>query len=115
MMAVFGIDENSNPTHVFTILDEDGNAIQPTALALTYFNKDDATIINSRNAQNVLNLNTVVVVNGVVTWSMQQTDTLVVDSTRDYEVHVAEWEWTANGKVNRHVTRFLVTNFVKVT
>ncbi len=114
-MSVFTVNEKTNPTHEYTILDEDGNPAQPTALTLTYCNRATEAIINSRNAQNVLNMNNVVIVNGVMAWSMQIADTTIVDGTSVAEINTALWEWTVNGKNNRHKTIIRVVNLAKVT
>ena len=113
-MAVLSTKEKTNPTHKFTILDEDGNAVQPTVLTLTYYNRADESIINSRDDQNVFNTNNVVVTNGVVTWSVQVADTAVVDTALEAEIHVALWQWTANSKEGKHESIHRIENLVKV-
>ena len=115
-MGVFTVDEKTNPTHEYTILDEDGNASQPTVFTLTYYNRATGTIINSRDGQNVLNANNVVITNGVMAWSMQVADTTIVDTTSVTELNVALWQWTdALGKAGKHETIIRVLNFAKVT
>ena len=114
-MSVFTVKEKTNPTHEYTILDEDGNAVQPTVLTLTYYNRKTGAIINSRDGQNVLNMNNVVIVNGAMVWSMQIADTTIVDATSVTEINVALWEWLANSKTNRHKTTIRVVNLAKVT
>ncbi len=114
-MSVFTVNEKTNPTHEYIILDEDGNPVQPTALTLTYYNRDTGAIINSRDGQDVLNLNNVVITNGVMAWSMQVADTTIVDDTSVAEINVALWEWVANSKTNRHKTIIRVVNLAKVT
>ena len=114
-MSVFTVDEKTNPTHTYTILDEDGNPVQPTALTLTYYDRATGVIINSRDGQDVLNLNNVVITNGVMDWSMQVLDTAVLDTTLVAEIHVALWQWVANSKNNKHETIIRVVNLEKVT
>ena len=114
-MSVFTVNEKTNPTHSYIILDESGNAVQPTVLTLTYYNRATGAIINSRDGQDVLNLNNVVITNGVLDWSMQLADTTIVDTTLGTEINVALWQWTANSKVNRHETIIRVLNLSKVT
>ncbi len=113
-MAVFTVDEKTNSTYTFTILDESGNPVQPTALTLTYCNRTSSAIINSRDGQDVLNMNNVTVVNGVVTWSIQVADTTIIDVDDPADINVALWTWTANSKVNRHETIIRVINLAKV-
>jgi hypothetical protein len=115
-MSVFTVDEKTAPTHTFTVTDEDDNAVQPTSLALTYYDRTTGDIINSRNAQDVLNANDVAVTNGIVVWSMQEADTTLVGAASDRgEIHVAEWDWVANSKRARHRTIFRIVNYEKVT
>ena len=115
-MSVFTVDEKTNPTHEYTILDEDGNASQPTVFTLTYYNRATGTIINSRDDQNVLNLNNVVITNGIMAWSMQVADTTIVTDTLGTEINVALWQWTdAGGKKGKHETIIRVLNYAKVT
>ena len=114
-MSVFTVNEKTNPTHEYTILDEDGNPVQPTALTLTYYSRETGIIINSRVGQNVLNMNNVVITNGVMAWSLQIADTTIVDATSIAELNVALWEWVANSKTNRHKTIIRVVNLAKVT
>lgn len=115
-MSVFTINEKTEPTHEYTILDEDGNASQPTVFTLTYYNRATGAIINSRDGQNVLNLNNVVITNGVMAWSMQVADTTIVDNASVAELNVALWQWTdAGGKDGSHETIIRVLNFAKVT
>jgi hypothetical protein len=109
-MTVFTVDEDTNASHTFTILDEDGNPIQPTVLTLTYYDQATGAIINSRDGQDVLNQNDVTVTNGVVLWLLQQDDTAIISPALEAEIHVALWRWTANGKANHHETLLRVPN-----
>ena len=115
-MSVFTVDEKTNPTHEYTILDEDGNASQPSVFTLTYYNRATGTIINSRDDQDVLNTNDVVITNGVMAWSLQVADTTIVDTDSVAELNVALWQWTdAGGKIGKHETIIRVLNYAKVT
>ena len=115
-MTVFSVDEKTAPTHTFTVTDEDDNAVQPTSLALTYYDRATGDIINSRTDQDVLNANNVAVTNGIVVWSMQEADTSLVGTASDRgEIHIAEWDWVANSKRARHRTTIRIVNFEKVT
>ncbi len=114
-MSVFTVNEKTNPTHEYVILDEDGNPVQPTSLTLTYYNRATGAIINSRDGQNVLNMNNVVIANGAMAWSMQIADTTIVDATSVAEINVALWKWVANSKTNLHTTIIRVVNLAKVT
>lgn len=114
MTTVFSIDERTEPLHEFTILDVDGNPVQPTAITLTYYDRETGTIINSRDGQDVLDANNVTVTNGVVAWEMQVEDTIVLNNVLEAEIHVALWEWIANGRDVKHETIFRVINLRKV-
>ena len=121
LFEIFNHDELTTPTHQFTILDEAGTAIPDAdldTLVLTFYNRADEAIINSRDAQNVLNANQVVVVAGVVTWSMLTLDTIIVDDTLVHEYHVALWEWTYSPATptlsGKHETRLRTRNLVRV-
>lgn len=67
-------------------------------LTLTYFNGIGEAVINTRDDQDVLNVNQVTVdVNGNLVWKMEAADTIIVDTTLrrgQDEIHVALFTWT---------------------
>lgn len=117
--TIHNILEGVTFEHQFTIVDEDDVAIPDAnldALALTYYDRATGDVINSREDQDVLNDNNVTVVNGVVTWSGQVADAAIVTATKDYEVHVALWEFTyETTKKGKHETVIRVRNLSKVS
>ena len=99
-------NEQSSRTVTFTLLD---NASLPVLFAdvataqLTLFDMDTYVpggspvtgIINTRDAQNVLNTNdvTIAATSGLVTWSMQPEDNLIVTVRKQIERHRAEFRF----------------------
>lgn len=92
-----------------------------TTLTLTLYDVASLTTLNSREGQNVLNANNVVVsATGGLTWTMQPADNAIVDTdlaAGEYERHVALWTWTyASGtKTGRYETTIEVQQLDKVT
>lgn len=92
-------------------------------LTLTLYNAADGSIINSRNAQNVLNANNVTVsAGGVLVWDSVMADSPIVDTAAvpywRREAHVARFDFTypvgdpvKGGKIEVHI---LVRNLKKV-
>jgi len=72
-------------------------------------------IVNSRNAQNVLNANNCTLSTaGVFEWALQPTDTVLL-STGQTERHVALLEWVGpDVGTGKHEFVFLVTRLEKV-
>jgi len=115
--------EKTTPEIVATIKDENDEGIPAASLntlTLTLYNLDDGpvhAIINSRNAQDVLNANGVTVdTAGILTWSVNALDTAIV-GTGVQEKHRAVFEWTYNGGVKngKHVIDMFITNLAKIT
>ena len=114
-MNLFDVPERTMPTYTFTVTDEDGNATQPTALSVSLFDRATSAIINSRDEQDILGANNVVVTNGVVVWSMVEADHPRVAAGDEGEIHVAEFEWTtATSKTGRHRVAFRVVDYMTV-
>ena len=103
------------------LLDEDGAAVAGASLTtatLTLYELKTGTILNSRNAQNVLNANNVTIsAAGVVAWTMLPADNAIVNDRLDQELHVAVFDFRWDAGVSRaiHEVRFLVNNIDKVT
>lgn len=81
---------------VFT--DADGDFIPVSSLStvtLTLYDEGTKTILNSRNAQNVLNNNGVSInSDGVMVWIMVPDDNAILNASAVSERHVALFEWT---------------------
>jgi hypothetical protein len=131
----FSVNERTSPDYYATLVDPTG-ALVPgsllTTLTLTLYDVVSGSVLNSRNAQNVLNLNDVTVYNtaqsvtlsgGTVVsfnlwWAMRAADNVIL-GTRELERHVALFTatWTdANNKPRQleHEIVILVTNLQKV-
>lgn len=107
------INEETTGRLRFPLLDEDAEAValaNLVTLTLTLYDADTGTIINSRNAQNVLNTNNVTVSSsGLVEWALQPEDTLLVGSSI-LEEHVALFRWTWTGGQQSEEIRHYVRN-----
>ncbi len=122
-MATFYVNEKTTAKYTAVLKDENGATVGSSdlvTLTLTLYNKADGTIINNRNAQNVLNANNVTVdANGNLAWTLQPADNIIVsDSSGINETHVALFEATYGvGGANaiRHQVEIVVNNLAKVT
>jgi hypothetical protein len=115
--------ELTTPRYTAVIQDDEGQplpAASLTSLTLTlYVIRTDGTIgiINSRNAQNVLNASNVTVsAAGLLVWSIQTADT-ALQETLAFERHIALWTWTwlAGAKTGRHELVLTVKNLQQVS
>jgi hypothetical protein len=110
--------EGTTGVYVFELVDE-GNvtveASQINTLTLTYCDWTDGMIINSRQAQNVLNANNVTLVTPpslplvtTLTWDIQVEDTVMVHPSLPWEVHVAvfRWSWAGMARFGAHLMAF---------
>lgn len=100
-MQKLKVNEHSSGSYTCYLVDQDGlavGAVNVTLARLTLYDYTSDQILNSRNDQDVRNLNGVtiadVVEGGVtrtkITWSMQPADNAVVDQTRTgVEKHIA--------------------------
>lgn len=108
----YDLNEKQTALYSFSIKDETGVAIPGaslTALTLTLRMVPSGAIVNTRNAQNVLNLNDVTVDGaGLVTWIIRIEDVTIQNDTLDTEVHRAlfVFTWTSGG-VPREFTKEL--------
>ena len=116
--------EKTTPRYTFTITDDELNplpAASLTTLTLTLYviNADGTvTILNSRNAQNVLNANNVTIsAQGLGVWSVQVLDTTMVVATLPFETRIALWQWTwsAGAKAGKHELNLVVKNLSQVS
>ncbi len=88
-----------------------------TTCTLTLYDKATRSIINSRNAQTILNANGGAIAAGVLTLTLSDQDNAMVYSAADTEEHVAliEWTWNAGTKKGVKEITFTVINLEKVT
>ena len=115
------IDESTTAVYTATIKDENGVPIplaQITALTLTLFNTKSMSIINTRDDQNVLNANGVVIhpTSGLLTWNISPEDTVIENDVMTLEARVAQFIWTYGaGKRGSHERVFYIRNLEKVS
>jgi len=116
-MTVFSTNESVTATLSFNVLDHNSVAVQPDTITLTFYDRVTGGIINSRDGQNVLNANNVVITSGALVWSMQILDNPIVTITLDSEIHVALWEWTysSGARSGKQEVLIRVQNLTKVT
>lgn len=117
MPTTYEFTEQQTGTFTGVIQDGDGNPIGSndlTTLTLTITNQADSTVINSRDAQNVLNANDVTLdVSGNLSWDIQAEDNIIVNdeivpgTVERHEV-LFEWTWGA-GKSSSELYYFDVT------
>lgn len=104
-----------------TLTDETGAVVPAaslTTLTLTLFDLASGTILNSRDAQNVLNTNNVTVsALGVLVWTIQPADNAIVNDNLARETHRAlfQWTWSAGAKSGKGYQDLVVENLAKVT
>ena len=109
------VEEGTTPILTMTLQDQASAPIPLvalTTLTLTSYDVRTGTIINSRNAQSVLNANngTYHATSGLFTWELQPADTIRVSATAPIEEHAAllQWSWNSGTKVGADVTRYFV-------
>ena len=104
-----------------TVEDENGDGLAAGSLdtlTLTLYSLEDDAIINSRDAQDVLNANGVTLGGGGnLVWTVTPADTIIVDTTLKAERHRAVFEWTyiSGAKNGKHVIDMRIINLVKIT
>ena len=109
-------DPSESAIFTGTLLDVAGVAIplaNIASLTLTLTDAKTGVVINSRNAQNVLNANNVTVnsTTGAMQWLVQVADTALYDTNSSIEDHVAKFTWTyETSKVGIHVHRMRIVN-----
>ena len=116
--------EKTMPVYTVTLLDETDAAVPLTsisAITLTLYDRHTGGTINSRSAQNIKNANNVTIhaTSGLLTWSMQEADNAIQDSTLPAEIeeeHIALFQWTlSDGKKGKYERRFYIRQLEKVT
>lgn len=68
--------------------------VEISSLTLSLTDRATGGIVNSRNAQNVLNTNNVMVSDGSIEWQVQALDTEMVTAGSAREVHIAVLDMT---------------------
>lgn len=116
------VPEKSTARITGVLKDEAGNVITAaslTTLTLTlYVLGFPSQIVNSRDAQNVLNANGVTVdASGNLVWTMTPADNAIIDVTNDVETHIAlfQWTWNAGAKAGRSEIAIPIVNLDKVS
>ncbi len=118
-MADFIVNEHSTAKYTAVIKDESDVAIAAaslTTLTLTVYKTSDDAIVNSRDGQDVLNDNNVVVdSSGNLTWTIQPSDSVNSGNT-ELETHIALFEYTWSGGTKRgsHEVTLLVRDITKI-
>jgi hypothetical protein len=88
-----------------------------SGLKLTYYQEYTQAIINSRNAQNVLQTNGVTVDgNGKLVWNMSAADTVILNDALETEPHIAHFEFSyldGDTKVGSLTVRIPITNILR--
>lgn len=120
-MATFWVNEKVTALYTADVQDHEGNAIAGSSLdtlTLTLYDKSTSDIINSRNAQNVLNTNGVTVDgSGNLSWVMDPDDNAIITATSKVEKHIAlfMWTWDSGNKAGKHEVTIQVKNLTKVS
>lgn len=117
--TITDILERTTYIYSTTIEDASGEAIPAdslSALTLTLYAERSGTIINDRNAQNILDANDVTVSSGgALAWTMQAEDNAIVNTRLTTEPHIALFEWTyGSSGYGKQEVRFVVRNLAKV-
>lgn len=117
----YDVQERQSGQVSFTLKDETGAAVASAAMStmtLTLYNTRTGTILNSREAQNVLNANNVTMhaTSGLVTWTMQPADNAIEQPGRDFEVHIGLFRmtWASGAKEFAHRVKLNVYNIGKM-
>lgn len=117
---MFTVTERTSARYTGTLKDETGATVAGSALTtatLTLFDTKTGTILNTRNAQNVLNANDVTISEaGALVWLMAPADNSIVTDTLPAEGHRAVFSFTwGAGKRLVHEVQISVRNIQMVT
>jgi hypothetical protein len=119
MPSSFAINEKTTGIYTANLVDENNAAIPGaslTSLTLTLYSLHTGVVVNSRDNQNVLNQNNVTVdSNGLLTFSIQEADTTILNTELATETHRAlfRFGWGSNKKKS-HEVDIVVTNLFKL-
>lgn len=116
----FPVNEQTSGQYTATLVANDGVTPLPggtlTTLTLSlYVIKADGTqqVVNSRNVQNVLNLNNVTIsAGGALAWAVQPGDTTLVE-TLAFERHIAIFKWTWPAGQGEHEVVLVVRHLLR--
>lgn len=110
-MAIVRIDAGTTGEARYTLRDNDGAVIPVanlSALTLTLRDAKSGSIVNSRNAQSVLNANGVTVnSSGALVWTIAIADTTLLDASLESEEHVAEFLFTTSAGLKGRIVHRL--------
>lgn len=124
LLPVQEIKEQTSGIYEGQITDLDGSTALPLAsistitLSVYVIDRDGVTrYINSRQAQDVKNLNDVTIsATGALVWSIQTADTRISDGTLPFEDHHILFEWTdTSGNQGKRRRLLRVRNLNAVT
>jgi hypothetical protein len=116
---IFPIDEEESGRYTAIVVGNDGVTPLPAATLVTltltlYVIKQDGTDQVIRNQQNILNANNVTVdAAGLLIWTVQPTDTTLVEAI-PFEDHWALFEWTWADGAGKHQVILRVRNLRRV-
>lgn len=120
-MSTFSVVERTNATYSATMKDADDIAVPLsaiTAATITLKDVETGTVINSRDAQNVLNTNNVTIhaTSGLLTWNIQAADQFIVTAGVEHELHRAVFDIAySGGKRLVHEVYLVVENIAGIT
>ena len=121
-MASFTVKEGTGFVYTATLKDTAGTVVplaNLTSITLTYYVVADGEAINSRNDQDVKNLNNVTIhaTSGLLTWVGQSADTPMSGVNAGATEHhraLFEWVYVGDGTPGKHVVDIYVENLEKV-
>ncbi len=114
------VNEGETSLYTATIKDENGVVVPGSSLntlTLTLYTLEAGTIINARNAQNILGVNGGAVDgSGVLTMELNELDNAIIDNALDIEWRemLLEWTYAASTRTGRHPKAYPVRNLSKV-
>lgn len=102
-MSAHDVNERTSARYSVPLTDQAGAAVTAlTGLTLSLIDVETEAVINSRDAQNVLNEHNVTFVTGTVTWAIQPADNVIVTTSpsKTYELHKAIFTatWAGGGQ-----------------
>lgn len=119
---VYSVLERTTPAFTATLVGDDGVTPVPgstlSTLTLTLYCEDaDLTIVNARDAQNVLQANGVTVDEaGLLTWVLSAADLAILHDALPFERHIALFQWTwPTSKAGKFECVFSIRNLAKVS
>lgn len=109
--------ERSNSKYTCVLTDVDDSNPTLTSLTLTLYEERSGTIINNRNAQDILDTNNGSYTSGTgtITMNFQPADNQIINTGDGVEIHVAEFDaqWSGGRKTWR--VRIQVRNLDKIS